>query len=172
MDASCYTHAMEEWLNEDELRVFRAFNRASLALSALLDDELQQATGLPRTYFDLLWRLRRAPDRTMRMSELAVATDSKPSRITHATTKLEAMGYLRRQPVPGDRRGYVAILTDEGLAAAETAAPVFAASVRAHFLDLLSPAMADHVVELGETILREIAPGRVPDPDQPQRSLS
>lgn len=143
-----------EWLNDDELPVFRAFNRAHRALVAVLDDELQTQTGLSRANFDLLWLLRRSPGRAMRMSEMATATDSKASRITHAVTRLEEGGLVLRRPVPGDRRGYEAVLTDDGLQAVEAAAPVLAASIRRHFLGLLTPQMAEQVVLIGNTILQ------------------
>ncbi|MBM9509305.1 MarR family winged helix-turn-helix transcriptional regulator [Actinacidiphila acididurans] len=148
------------WLNPDELRVYRAFNRSWQALNARLDDDLETDLGLPRAYFDVLWRLRRAPGRAMRMSELAAETESKPSRITHATSRLEAMGLVRRVAAEGDRRGYLAVLTDQGLTVAEQAAPRFARAVREHFLDLLTPAMREHMTEIGAAVLRENAPDR------------
>ncbi|MCA1217878.1 MarR family winged helix-turn-helix transcriptional regulator [Streptomyces sp. 8L] len=151
------------WLTPEELRVYRAFNRSWRVVSARIEDDLQADVGLPRTYFDVLWRLRRAPGGAMRMSELAAETDSKPSRITHATSRLEAMGLLRREAVEGDRRGYMAVLTDKGLTAAEEAAPRFARAVREYLLDTLSPAMREHITEIGEALLRETAPDRLPD---------
>jgi hypothetical protein len=57
---------MADWLDPEELRTFRAFHRSWLALTARLDQELEDDTGLPRTYLDILWRLRRAPGRAMR----------------------------------------------------------------------------------------------------------
>ncbi|MEW2546334.1 MarR family transcriptional regulator [Streptomyces sp. NPDC047002] len=153
----------EGWLDPEELRTYRAFNRSWRVVTARLDDDLQSELGLPRTYFDVLWRLRRAPGRALRMSELAAGTDSKPSRITHATSRLEAMGLLRRDAVEGDRRGYLAVLTDEGLAVAEEAAPRFARAVREYLLDVLSPAQRAHVTEIGEALLGANAPDRLPD---------
>ncbi|MEU3982804.1 MarR family transcriptional regulator [Streptomyces sp. NPDC026672] len=145
-----------DWLSPDELRIFRAFNRAWEAVSARLDADLERKTGLPRTYFDILWRLRRAPGRALRMSRLAEITHSKSSRITHAVGRLEADGLVRREVPEGDRRGWLAVLTDEGLARAEQAAPVYACSVRDHVLAPLSEEARDQLTAIGETLLAHL----------------
>ncbi|MFB9837572.1 hypothetical protein [Actinoallomurus acaciae] len=55
---------------------------------------MEREADLPRTYFDILWRLRRAPGRSLRMSRPAEITRSKSSRITHAVGRLEAAGLV------------------------------------------------------------------------------
>ncbi|MFG2276882.1 MarR family winged helix-turn-helix transcriptional regulator [Streptomyces chartreusis] len=152
-----------DWLSPDELRVFRAFNRAWEAVSARLDADLERETGLPRTYFDILWRLRRAPDHAMRMSRLAEITHSKASRITHAVSRLEAAGLVRREVPPGDRRGWLAVLTAEGLARAEQVAPAYARGVRDHVLGPLSEEARGQLTAIGETLLAHLAPEALPD---------
>jgi DNA-binding MarR family transcriptional regulator len=72
---------------------------------------------MPRTYFEILWLLHNAPDGTLRMSDLAAATGTQPSRITHAVSRLEQAGQVRRELCTDDRRGWFTILTDEGVAA-------------------------------------------------------
>ncbi|MEV0266492.1 MarR family transcriptional regulator [Streptomyces sp. NPDC050617] len=150
------------WLSPDELRVFRAFNRAWEAATARLDADMERAAGLPRSYFDILWRLRRAPERSLRMSRLAEITHSKSSRITHAVGRLEADGLVRREVPPGDRRGWLAVLTDEGLRRVEQAAPVYAASVREHVLDPLTGQARDQLTAIGETLLARLDPEALP----------
>ena len=44
------------------------------------------------------------------------------------------------------------------LSAVEAAAPVYAQSIRRRFLDLLTPEMGEQLVEIGETVLRAVAP--------------
>lgn len=150
------------WLDSDELRIFRAFNRSFEALTEQLDRDLESDTGLPRTYFDILWRLRREPGRAMRMSRLAEVTHSKASRITHAVSRLEQDGLLRREVPDGDRRGWLAVLTDEGLKRAEDAAPRYAKSVRENLLDILSESMKKQLVEIGECLLARHDPAALP----------
>ena len=150
------------WLSPDELRVFRAFNRAWEAAIARLDADMESEADLPRTYFDLLWRLRRAPDRALRMTRLAEITHSKSSRITHAIGRLEAAGLVRREVPPGDRRGWLAVLTDEGLQRVEQAAPVYARSVREHVLGPLTDHARGQLTDIGETLLAHLDPEALP----------
>ena len=144
------------WLDPEELRVFRAFARSTRVLAVRFDQELQNDVGMPRTYFEILWLLHQAPDRSLRMSELAESTFSQPSRISHAVGRLEKAGLVRRELCSSDRRGWFAVLTDEGLAALTVAAPRYARSIREHLLGPLSPTQRDALVRIGETVLREL----------------
>ena len=146
------------WLDVDELRVLRAFNRAARAVNTQLDSDLQRDIGMPRTYFEILWRLRQAPGQALRMSELADLTESKASRITHAVGRLEQAGHVRRELSSEDRRGWFAVLTDEGLAVLRLAAPRYAQSVREHFLAPLSPLQREQLTAIGETLLERLEP--------------
>lgn len=145
-----------DWLEPDELRVFRAFSRGWQSVSAQLDADMERDADLPRTYFDILWRLRRAPGRALRMSQLAEMTNSKLSRVTHAVGRLETAGLVRREVPEGDRRGWLAVLTDAGVTRVERAAPVYARSVRRHVLGPLDRAAQSQLTSIGETLLRNM----------------
>lgn len=146
------------WLNDEEQRSWRAFGLATRLLHDRLERELQEAAGMPPTYYELLVLLSEAPDRTMRMSELARWTHSKPSRITHAIAKLEQAGWVRREHVASDRRGWVTVLTDEGLSALQAAAPRHVASVRSHLIDVLTPEQVRQLGDISETLLKHLLP--------------
>ena len=75
--------------------------------------------------------LSEAPDRTLRMSQLAEQTTSSASRLSHAVARLEEKGWVRRDKHPTDRRGSLAVLTDDGWQAVRAAAPGHVAAVRA-----------------------------------------
>ncbi|MFC7104963.1 MarR family winged helix-turn-helix transcriptional regulator [Nonomuraea rubra] len=96
---------MTRWLNDDEQRSWRAFAQASRLLIDRLDRDLQNEAGMPPTYYELLVLLSEAPQRTLRMSELARWTRSKPSRISHAVNKLEQSGWVRREHCEGTGAG-------------------------------------------------------------------
>jgi DNA-binding MarR family transcriptional regulator len=147
------------WLDEDEERTWRAFGLATRLLTDRLDRELQAAAGMPPTYYELLVLLSEAPQRTMRMSELAQWTNSKPSRISHAVNKLEQSGWVRREHFTGDRRGWLAVLTDEGLAALEAAAEPHVESVRAHLIDLLTPEQVRQLGDISQVLLEHLTGG-------------
>lgn len=160
-----------DWLEPDELRVFRAFSRAWQSVSARLDADMERDADLPRTYFDILWRLRRAPGRALRMSQLAEVTHSKFSRVTHAVGRLEAAGLVRREVPEGDRRGWLAVLTDEGLERVEQAAPVYARSVRKHVLGPLDGPAQGQLTSIGETLLAHFDSETLPRLENDEGSL-
>ena len=135
------------WLDDDEQATWRAFLAATRLLMDRLDRELQAGAGLPHSYYEILVRLSEAPGRAMRMSDLAERCASSRSRLSHAVSRLEEQGWVRRETVESDRRGAVAALTEAGLAALEAAAPVHVEGVRRHVFDQLTP---DQIRALGE----------------------
>lgn len=151
------------WLDGSEQRTFRAFARSARELFVQFDRELQRDLGMPRTYFEILWLLHNAPGQALRMSDLAEATASQPSRITHAVGRLEKMGQVRRELCVEDRRGWFAVLTDEGLDMLQIAAPRYAESIRRHFISPLSQLQQDQLTRIGETLLDALAATRLAD---------
>ncbi|GAA2708924.1 MarR family transcriptional regulator [Micromonospora olivasterospora] len=144
---------MTRWLDADEQHTWRAYLTATRALMETLDRELQRDAGMPHAYYEVLVRLSEAPGRRLRMSELADATGSSRSRLSHAATRLEASGWVRREACPTDRRGQVAVLTDAGFAALAAAAPGHVEGVRRHLFDALSPAQVDQLRRISETMV-------------------
>jgi DNA-binding MarR family transcriptional regulator len=151
-----------DWLDLDELRTIRAFYRSARAVFTQLDRDLQRDLGIPRTYVEILLRLQQAPGHALRMSELADLTESKASRITHAVGRLEQAGHVRRELSPEDRRGWFAVLTEQGAEMLKLAAPQYARSVRRHFFALLSPTQRDQLTLIGETLLDHLDPSAIP----------
>ncbi|MCI4065099.1 MarR family transcriptional regulator [Micromonospora sp. R77] len=143
---------MTRWLDPDEQRTWRAFLTATRALTETLDRELQRDAGMPHAYYEILVRLSETPDRRLRMSDLAEATGSSRSRLSHAAARLEAAGWIERQECPTDRRGQIAVLTDAGFAALAAAAPGHVDGVRRHLFDALSPAQVDQLRRISETL--------------------
>ena len=144
------------WLDEDEQRVWRAFLSATRLLFDRLDRELQRDAGIPHAYYEILVRLSEAPDRTMRMSELAERSMSSRSRVSHAVARLSEAGWVCRRDCPSDRRGQLAVLTDAGMAVLAAAAPGHVRGVRAHLLDLLSPGQVAQLGEISAAVVRHL----------------
>jgi len=140
-------------LDEDEARTWAAYACAARRLFAQLDRELQREAGLPMSYWELLGHLADAPERAMRMSDLAEVTRSAPSRLTHAVSQLESSGLVRRRQCASDRRGCYAELTDAGAEALTAAGEAATRSLRAHFFGSLSAAEQARLRGLSETIL-------------------
>lgn len=135
------------WLSDEEQRVWRDFLTAVGMLTAHLERQLQQEGGMPHTYYEVLVALSEAPERTLRMSELAEVCHSSRSRLSHAIARLSASGWVRRDVCSTDKRGSFASLTDAGLTALQEAAPGHVEAVRSCLFDVLSP---DQVSSLGE----------------------
>ena len=141
------------WLDVKQQRAWRAFLAATRLLQAQLDRELQRDSGIPHAYYDILVRLSETPGRRLRMSDLADASDSSRSRLSHAVARMEEAGWVVRESCPTDRRGSFARLTDEGFAALERAAPAHVESVRRHLIDRLTPQQLDQLREISEAVL-------------------
>jgi DNA-binding MarR family transcriptional regulator len=146
------------WLDAEEQKAWRAWLYSAMLLLDRLDRELTRETGISHAYYEILVALSEAPDRALRMSQLADRCLSSRSRLSHAVSRLEERGWVRRQVCPGDGRGQLAVLTDEGFAALEAAAPVHVEGVRTHLFDQLTPEQVAHMRDLGETLLRHLDP--------------
>ena len=146
------------WLDTEERRTWLGWVFASRLLWEELERDLQQEDGLSFGYYEILVMLSESPGRSRRMSELADSTQSSRSRLSHAVTRLEALGWVRRESCPSDRRGALAVLTDEGFAALELAAPHHVESVRAHLFDQLSAEQQANLRDITDTLLDHLLP--------------
>jgi DNA-binding MarR family transcriptional regulator len=149
-------HGATRWLDADEQRAWRAYMYSWMLLEDRLDRELVRSTGISHAYYEILVQLSETEGRALRMSELAQRCLSSRSRLSHAVSRLEERGWVRRQVCPEDGRGQLAVLTDEGFAALEAAAPVHVESVRTHLFDQLTPEQVDAVRDIGEVLLAHL----------------
>jgi DNA-binding MarR family transcriptional regulator len=160
------------WLTDEEQAAWRAFLSFVTRLDETLDRQLQRDSGMPHAYYQVLAMLSEAPRRTLRMSELAAATTSSPSRLSHAVARLEEKGWVRRDRHPTDRRGALAVLTDAGYAALESAAPGHVAAVREVLFDRLEPQQVRQMRAifdaLGDADVRSSAPAGRPAAARPR----
>jgi len=150
------TPAEPRWLDEHEQQTWRAFMTATRLLFERLDREMQRDAGMPHAYYEILVRLSESPQRTLRMSELAEASLSSRSRLSHAVSRLEDVGWVRRQECPSDKRGLLAVLTEAGFAALAAAAPGHVDSVRTNLLDPLSARQVVALREISDTLLARL----------------
>lgn len=130
---------MTRWLNDDEQRAWRAWIEASNLLNHRLSADLQRQHDITLADYEILVQLSEHPERRMRMSELADATLSSRSRLSHQVDRLVKRGFVERQECELDKRGSFAALTDQGWQAIVTAAPDHVSSVREHLVDVLGP---------------------------------
>ncbi len=141
------TQAAEpRWLNDEEQWAWRAFIDAIRLFTGEIDRELQHDSGLNHAYYHILVTLSEAPDRTMRMSDLAALTLTSRSRLSHAVARLEEAGWVERRSCPSDKRGSYAVMTVDGLSVLESAARGHVEAVRRNLFDVLTP---EQVQQLG-----------------------
>ncbi|MFC9257509.1 MarR family winged helix-turn-helix transcriptional regulator [Amycolatopsis thailandensis] len=146
------------WLSDQEQKVWRDFSAATRMLQAHLEGQLQHEAGMPHTYYEVLVALSEAPGRKLRMSELADARKASRSRLSHAVARLEANGWVRRESCPTDKRGSWAVLTPEGFAALEEAAPGHVEAVRESLFDPLTPEQVKALGEISAALLERLSP--------------
>lgn len=146
------------WLSDEEQHVWREFSMATRLLQAHLEGQLQHEAGMPHAYYEVLVALSEAPGRRLRMSELADARKASRSRLSHAVARLEANGWVRREACPSDKRGSWAVLTAEGFAALEKAAPGHVEAVRESLFDALTPEQVRSLGEISAAIRQQLSP--------------
>ena len=140
------------WLSAGEQHTWRETIQAWQWLLAAVDAQLQRDSGMPLAYYEILVRLSEAPDHSLRMTQLAEASSSSKSRLSHAVARLEERGWIERAACPTDRRGQVARLTDEGFAALDSAAASHVEQVRQLIFDQLTPLQVGQLREISEAI--------------------
>jgi DNA-binding MarR family transcriptional regulator len=141
------------WLTAEEQAAWRAFLEASQQLFGAVEGQLQHEGGMPHTYYEILVRLSETPGRSLRMSQLAEASASSKSRVSHAVARLEERGWVRRVDCPTDRRGQIAELTEAGFAALSEAAPGHVEQVRRSLFDALTPGQVRQLATISAAIL-------------------
>ena len=87
---------------------------ASARVLRVADLDLIEREGFPMTWLDVLAQLYDAPGNGLRMQELEERSLFTRSGLTRLVDRIEAAGLVRREPVPGDRRGVRVVLTPEG----------------------------------------------------------
>ena len=126
-----------KWLNPREMKAWRSYIIASRRLLEALDTDLD-GHDLSMADYEVLAQLSDAPDRRMRMTELAEIAMLSKSRLSHRMKVMEKAGWVRREVCTEDKRGSFAVMTEKGWRAIVKAAPDHVASVRNRFVDNLN----------------------------------
>lgn len=130
---------MTHWLDDEEQANWRAYLEGSSRLADELDRALKEGAGLDLDDYEVLVHLSEAPERRVRMSELAEDLLASRSRLTYRVDRLVAAGLVCRERCEHDGRVVYAVLTDRGWDRLVAAAPIHVSSVRRHLLDAMTP---------------------------------
>ncbi len=130
--------ADKQGLDDDEQAAWRSFVEMHHLLERHLARSLQREFDLSGSDYEVLVNLSESPQGRMRAYELGRATMWEKSRLSHHLSRMEKRGLVRREVDPGgDARFPSVVLTPDGRAAIEAAAPANAARVRELFVDVL-----------------------------------
>jgi DNA-binding MarR family transcriptional regulator len=144
------------WLTDEEQRAWRAYIRLAQLLMRQLDRDLHPF-GLSMHDYEILVELSEAPQKRMRMTELADRTAQSRSRLSHQVNRMETRGLVCREDCEGDKRGTFAVLTAHGAETIEKVAPSHVASVRKHFIDQLEPGELAALYAASEPVLSRLS---------------
>ncbi|MFC7878777.1 MarR family winged helix-turn-helix transcriptional regulator [Isoptericola sp. NPDC057391] len=146
------------WLDAEQMRTWLRLQAVIELLPATLDQQLRRDADLTHFEYMVLAMLSEAPDRALRMTELARLTSATLPRLSHVARRLEGRGYVERCTAPDDRRATIAHLTDEGWRKVVASAPGHARTVLQDVFDDLD---ADEVRTLAwafDKVLAHIDP--------------
>jgi DNA-binding MarR family transcriptional regulator len=127
----------------DVTQTWGALLKVHAVLVPRLDRELQDAHGLPLTWYDVLLELNAAPERRLTMGQLGAVAAVSRTRVSRVVDELVRAGLVSREPNPDDGRSAFAALTPAGRTALRKAAPTYLAAVQREFADHLTAREAE-----------------------------
>ena len=102
------------WLDPREQSAWRAYLDSFRLLVAELDRQLEADAGICLTDYEVLVHLSEAPERRLRMSDLAQSVMLSSGGLTRLVGRLESRGLVERIPDSDDGRSFHAALTKDG----------------------------------------------------------
>ena len=129
---------MTAWLDDEEMQAWRGLVEVFSDVRASLETELTEQFDLTEGDYGVLVVLSESPDQGLRMCDVARRLHLTPGGLTRRLDGLVDRGFVAREPSTEDRRVVLAVLTPEGMAMLEKAAPVHVDGVRRHLIDHLS----------------------------------
>jgi len=147
------------WLDATQQRAWRGFLDLHARLSAKLNRDLQQTSGLTLSDYDVLVHLTDVPEGRLRAFELGDGLQWDKSRVSKQVARLAARGLVAREECETDRRGAYVVLTPAGRAAIEAAAPAHVELVHRLIFDTLTPGQTREWATITAALLRRLESG-------------
>jgi DNA-binding MarR family transcriptional regulator len=147
---------MEEtvrWLTPEEQRAWRGFVRLHERLGGRLASLLQTESNVSAADFAVLVHLTDVPEGRQRFLDLAHSLEWEKSRMSHHIARMAKRGMVTRQECPEDGRGAFVVITETGREAIEAAAPRHVETVRALFLDHVTPAELRVLADISDRVV-------------------
>ncbi len=147
-----------QWLFPDERRAWIALMALVEVLPSALDVQLKRDGGLNHFEYQVMAGLSEAPERAIRMSDLAAFASGSLSRLSHAVGRLERKGWVLRRSCPTDPRYVEAVLTEAGAAFMTEIAPAHVAEARRLVIDVLTPRQVGQLEQIARRVVGAAAP--------------
>ena len=152
------TSVEPRWLTAEERHAWMALGSVLFRLPPALDAQLQRDADLSFFEYGVLAALSEAPDRTLRMSDLAFLAEGSLPRLSQVVGRMERRGWVSRKPDPTDGRYTLAILTDDGWEKVVRTAPGHVEAVRLLVFDALTKTQVGQLTSIGQRVMRAIDP--------------
>jgi len=149
--------------SDPRLDVWRSFLQAHARLFRRLDDELRQEHGLSLPEYEALMHIGRAPERRVRMSQLAQQVLLSKSGVTRLIDRLVADGFVERSTCSSDARGAEAVLTVAGLNRLRAAAETHLRGIERYFVSALTAAELDTIARTMQSVSNRAGSGSAAD---------
>lgn len=148
-----------QWLDDEQQKAWRGWLDVHTQLTALLNRELQAASGLSLSDYEILVALtdEDVPEHSLRMFEIGERLQWEKSRVSKQVSRMEARGLVERRHCADDRRGAFVDLTDAGLAAIAAAAPGHVDLVRDLFFEGLSDQQVADLATFAAGVLERVS---------------
>ena len=146
------------WLTDEQQRAWVRFISVVERLPGVLDSQLQHDADLTHFDYFTLAMLSEAPNRTLRMTELALVTNATLPRLSHVVSRLEKRGFIERTQSSDDRRATNAQLTKAGWEKVGATAPGHVGTVRDYVIDPLDAKDVEDLHRVMGKILAKLDP--------------
>jgi len=125
---------------DPRIEPWRAFLQAHARVTRRLDEELRAEHDLSLAEYDALLSIAEAPDRRIRMRQLADRVILSKSGVTRLIDRLVLDGLVQRDACLSDARGAEAVLTTAGLDRLRRASRTHLRGIDEHFIAVVDEA--------------------------------
>ena len=146
------------WLDDAERPAWMSLIAMLMSVPPAIDAQLKRDSGLNFFEYSILSQLSFPPNRALQMTQLAQLLGGTLSRLSHAASRLAKQGLVRRRVITGETRCTELVLTDEGVAALEDAAPGHVREARRLVFDVLTREQVAQLREIARALTGTASP--------------
>lgn len=136
-----------------DVAAWRAILLTQSRVLRAIERDLGAAGAISLGWYDVLLELNAAPERQLRMQDLAARAVLSRTRISRIVSELETAGLVERRTDPADRRAWLATITAEGRSVLRRTAPLYLAGIERHFNNLLDPSDRNRLAQMLQPII-------------------